>query len=261
MTEYGIQGPLVVGDGPELFEIRTEAQYSILVIADPEGPEPLDPPRFLIGELHLRPELRATVLHEDGSEKPMYYIVEAGVDRLNWRQRPRHIEDDLISDDVFQALKDLAPGSVSSRGTIDLGWRDRPLYHVFRFHGFPEADLLDEVDDRDPILLSECDPPIQLEERGSVRRSVVAAKDDAFGAGQQPPVLALASWLARDDKIIYPGQKTPCVTEGFVKRWRETDISKELWADNYERDFFFNRWTYGAEYQGGIPYKWVDLPD
>ena len=106
--------------------------------------------------------------------------------------------------------------------------------------------------------MAESDPPITLGEHGHVHRSIMEAEFEARKAGQPVPVLALASWLARDDKIIYPGKKTPCVTDGFVRRWRETEISKMLWADNYEHDFFFRPWTHGARYQGGIPYKWVE---
>ena len=247
----------LVGDGPELFEIRTVRIENVQVI-DPYGGEPLEAPRFLLNGL---PEHLRDAVYCEGGERPMRNIIDAGIERLDWRQAPRHIEDNLISEDVFAALKELAPGSVSSSGTISLGWWNDRLYHSFRFHGFPEDDLLGDLDDRERIVLSESEPPITPYEPDSLRDCVYDAEVAARNAGQPPLVIALASWMARDDKIIYPGQKHPSVTEGFVQRWRETDISKMLWADNYEHDFFFRPWTYGARYQGGVPYKWVDVPD
>ena len=247
----------LVGDGPELFEIRTVRIENRQVI-DPYGGEPLEAPRFLLNEV---PEHLRDAVYDEAGAIPMSYIIEAGLDRLQWRQAPRHIEEDIISEDVFAALKELAPGSVSSLGTISLGWWNDRMYHAFRFHGFPEDDLLGDLDDRERIVLSESEPPITPYEPDSLRDCVYDAEVAARNAGQPPLVIALASWMARDDKIIYPGQKHPSVTEGFVQRWRETDISKMLWADNYEHDFFFRPWTYGARYQGGVPYKWVDVPD
>ena len=245
----------LVGEGPELFELRPY-RWDWIVI-DTENGEPPDAPRFLLNE--VPEDLRPHVYGEFGA-KSMRTIVEAGVERLKWRQAPRHIEWDIISEDVFSALHELLPGSVSSLGTIRLGWgKDQP-YHVFKFHRFPTADLLGEVDDRDPILLAESDPPITLEEGGNVHKSIRIAERTARKSGQPVPVLALASWLARDDKIIDTGTSPLCVTDGFIRRWRETEISKRLWADNYEHDFFFRPWTFWARRQGGIPYKWVDVP-
>lgn len=246
----------LVGGGPELFEIRTQRWDWIAI--DPESGEPPETPRFLLNE--VSEDLRPQVYDEFG-EKSMRTIIEAGVEHLKWRQRPRHIEQDIVSDDVFRAMVELLPGSVYSGGVIRLGWgKDQP-YHVLRFHGFPTADLLGQTDDRDPVLLAECDPPITLEERGRVFRSVTDALRRARDAGEPVPVLALASWLARDDKIIYPGKTNACVTDEFIRRWRETEISKMLWADNYEHDFYFRPWTYWARPNGGIPYRWVDVPD
>lgn len=245
----------LVGDGPELFEIRTQRWDWIVV--DTENGEPLDAPRFLLNE--VPEDLRVHVYGEFGA-KSMRSIIEAGVDRLKWRQAPRHIEGDIVSEQVFTALHELLPGSVYSGGTIRLGWgKDQP-YHVLKFHGFPTADLLGETDDREQILLSECDPPILLEEHGSQFRTITNAELTARKAGEPVPVIALASWLARHDKIIYPGAKHSCVTDEFIRRWRETEVSKMLWADNYEHDFYFRPWTFWARPVGGIPYKWVDVP-
>ena len=247
----------LVGDGPELFEIRTVRIENVQVI-DPYGGEPLEAPRFLLNGL---PEHLRDAVYCEGGERPMRHIIDAGIERLNWRQAPRHIEDNLISEDVFAALKELAPGSVSSLGTISLGWWNDRMYHAFRFHGFPEDDLLGELDDRERIVLSESEPPITPNEPDSLRDCVYDAYSESRKAGLPPLVIALASWMARDDKIIYPGKRSPSVTEGFVQRWRETDISKMLWADNYEHDFFFRPWTYTDRYNGGVPYKWVDAPN
>ena len=245
----------LVGEGPELFEIRTQRWDWIVV--DTENGEPLDAPRFLLNS--VPEDLRDHVYGEFGT-KLMRSIIEAGIERVKWRQAPRHIEGDIVSEDVFSALHELLPGSVYSEGSIRLGWGNDQPYHVLRFNGFPTADLLGETDDREAVLLAECDPPIVLEEHGSLFRTITNAELTARKASQPVPVIALASWMARDDKIIYPGKRSPCVTEGFLRRWRETEISKMLWADNYEHDFFFRPWTYGARYQGGIPYKWVDVP-
>ena len=245
----------LVGDGPELFEIRTVRIENVQVI-DPYGGEPLEAPRFLLNGL---PEHLRDAVYCEGGERPMRNIIDAGIERLDWRQAPRHIEDNLISEDVFAALKELAPGSVSSDGTISLGWWNDRMYHAFRFHGFPEDDLLGDLDDRDSILFSECEPPV-LQIDPHPHKTVRDANKHARDAGQSL-VIALASWIARDDKIIYPGHKRPSVTEGFVQRWRETDISKMLWADNYEHDFFFRPWTIWARDNGGISYKWVDAPN
>ena len=246
----------LVGEGPELFELLPYRWDWIVV--DTENGEPLDAPRFLLNS--VPEDLRSEVYGEFG-EKSMRSIIGAGVERVKWRQAPRHIEWDLISEDVFTAIHELLPGSVSSLGTLRLGWgKDQP-YHVFKFHLFPTADLLGETDDRDPILFAECDPPITLGEHGQVHRSIRDAVFEARKAGLPVPVLALASWLARDNKIIDTGTSPLCVTDEFVRRWRATDVSKMLWADNYEHDFFFRPWTYGSRHYGGIPYKWVDVPN
>ena len=69
----------------------------------------------------------------------------------------------------------------------------------------------------------------------------------------------LASWIARDDEILDTGASPLCVTDGFIRRWRETEVSKMLWADNYEHDFLFGLGRIGSATTAESQYKWVDV--
>ena len=232
-----------VGSGPDLFRMSTlPANW---VWTPPGGVEPPDPPPFLVEE--LSGDVREQVV-EYGN---LGALAESGVDRLVWRQQPRHIEADFLSEEVFQAVSELLPGCVVSKAEFDVVDPTRGSsvhrYHWFTFQEFPS----DEDGGAGSWLLPNlCDPPIPanldlldterlLHQR--LREGVVTT-------------LAFASGTARDDKLNRFNR--PVVTSSLVAQWRSTNISRSLNADNYEHDFYF------TPSNGGFPeavnYRWVD---
>ena len=75
----------LVGDGPELFEIRTVRIENVQVI-DPYGGEPLEAPRFLLNGL---PEHLRDAVFSEGGERPMRHIIDAGICLLYTSPSPR----------------------------------------------------------------------------------------------------------------------------------------------------------------------------
>ncbi len=256
-------GDFKVGDlGPRLYRFRF-ARHVFYHYGEPwfrplpeeyDSYDPPDPPQFLLGNLPA--DVRDRVLAEGQHGDTVKMLAESGVDRLEWRQPLLHLEPDLLSDDVFQTLNEIAPGSFRSVAQIELffrRWDEARLYHVFEPVLWPsltkDADgrvAQPRVADGQPaVLVDECEPPVAEGERIS----------NALSANMEM-VLAYPLWLARDDRLLAP-LSVPAVTEGFVEAWRSTEISHRLREAHWEHDIEFTA-------SNGTPwssprFRWVDV--
>ena len=241
-----------IGGGPSLF--RMTAYPPVWIVIPPGQGEPTDPPPYLLTELAEDARNR---LIESGFANHEF-LVESGVTKLVWRQEPRHIEKDFISDEVFQALDQLAPGIINSRAefeVVDPTSRSTVRsYHWFEFRGFPEDDPAPAATRSDPwLVLDECEPPIPPD----YKRPLGPFLSQRSRKEGLDTVLAIASWAARDDKVMRLG-RPGIVTSDFVKRWKATPIAQYINESNHEQDFYFTASNGG--FPESISFRWVEGP-
>ncbi len=72
-----------------------------------ESLEPSDPPEFSTNQ--LPDELRERIWEAGFAD--LQWILDAGVERLTWREPLRHVYPELVSDEAYSVSKELAPGS------------------------------------------------------------------------------------------------------------------------------------------------------
>ena len=249
------------GAGPRLYEFRFsrfmpyhdgEPWFQPLP-DDYDSFDPPDPPPFLLND-GLPADVRDRVLAEGYHGETIKNLVESGVERIEWRQPNLHLEPWFISDDVFQALNEIAPGSFESVVSISVFFYNTRLYH--KFEPVLPARMRDAdgrrsdpntIDGRPLVLTDQCEPPI---EPGQRIRDAVWENENM--------VLAYPSWMARDDMLLAPlGSRV--VTEGFVEAWRSTEISRHLRESHWEHDIEFIP-SNGTTSNKTAKYRWVDVP-
>lgn len=249
------RGRLLDDSGPRLFVFRMTPFHG-LRYRNEGGTEaldfePWDAPPFYIGFGHLPMELRNEILAEGFSMKTWDRIIEMNVERLTWRQPLFHIGGEfdggeLVSEEVFDALVSIAPKSFSSRAEFAIpGSQSSLKYHLLAFHRYPIEDPgPNSLGGKPEIVGPLCEPPYHGD---------TASEEFARGSGKR--VLAFPRTFARDDKVMQIQNSHRVVTEGFVTRWKSTEISKYLREDNYEHDIQFSLARFGAAY------RWVDAPE
>lgn len=242
-------------NGSKLFDFSTVAPGKIVYYGDDS--EPATPPRFLISELPeaiREPSMKWGELWPSG-EDALEVVLAAGVHELEWRQPLRHIEDELVSDEVFAALSQVFGEDVSSDLSLGLFHQagETRLYHrVCWSPGWPlmggdpsRAATLGEL-----VVREQCSPPLTHEHQ---------AIREALASADGPVELAFPSWLDRDDRILHINK--PVVAEGLRSRWEATQISQHLRSDNSEHDIWFTASAGGYDLHGrNITFRWVDAP-
>lgn len=228
-----------------------------VIYYEKERNEPLTPPRFLIEDLPEDIRRKASDWGETWhfGEDPFQALQSAGVSELSWRQPLCHIEGNLVSDEVFGALRETFGADIRSERSFQLSHQaGRPrLYHQISWsQGWPVmAD--------DPALAGTtgalvvrrlCNPPLADDEW---------AIGNALRAANGPVELAFPSWLDRDDRILHINGLV--VTEGLRARWEATSISEHLRTNNSEHDIWFTESAGGYDLYGReITFRWVNAP-
>ena len=247
-------GRQFVGDlGPKLFrfqlsplyQYRTAPYFRMLDESEDEDfREPPDAPPMFLGHFPVR--LQDEILDQGfDSTKTWDRIVECGVTSLIWRGNAKHLEQDLVSQPVLDALLSIAPGSFFSRAAFDFYGGSAHTYHLLGTHRFPKSDNNPaEIDERPTVIGRMCSPAFD----GSYDESGVAFRR------RKDAIYAFPLWLAQDDKVLEIGS-SPVVTEGFAERWQATAISKHLRENNFEHDIQFHP---GHGCAGSADYRWVD---
>ncbi len=209
--------------------------------------EPMDPPRFYVRDLPEPYRSLAIANGESWSASIFEDLSAAGVTELEWRQPFRYIEGQLVSEDVYDTMRELVPDQVYSTALLFLHERGKGRrYELLRFRPGVFPPPTDATGPRAKywLLWDQCVPPVN---------------PDTYATFKHDVELALASWMDRDDYIMTIANGV--VTEGFVNRWRSTLISQHLWAQNWEHDFDFVESPAGFHsHRFNITYRWVDAP-
>ena len=239
-------------DGSRLFEIHTHHPGDVRYFPHPDYVEPIDPPRFLIGDLpaEIRDDFAA-----NGEPDRFDVLGDLGIESLEWRQPLRHLEYEWVSQDVFDAWCELAPNVESIRSFVFTNGQREQRYHAVGAERWPPRRTDDDGRAWTYWVLDEHGDP--LVEPGQSLPKLLRSSDD-------PLTIYYPSWLDRDDVMMWLGHPKT-VTEGFVERWRETDISKMLRAADFETDLAFlesNGQLYGNKkhHHREIKFRWLEMP-
>ena len=217
--------------------------------------DPMTPPGYLIGGLPDEIAEQVARLGAAWSNDPYADLSAAGVEVLEWRYPLRHVEGQLVSDDVFAALSQLLPGQIHSdqKFLIDSSNKPRSAYHRFRVDAWPSVGY-SSPGWNSLIAWDECEPSELASASGRGLMSVEFAKLSKRLGGL---TFAVPRWLDRDDRVL----QDMVVTESFRDRWLRTEISKFLRGEQWEIDVgFFEPALLRLRYAKNVSYRWVDVP-
>lgn len=239
-------------NGSRLFRIHTHHPRESRYFPDPDAVEPMDPPRFLIGDLPA--ELREKYVAE-GEPDTFDELHELGIESLVWRKPLRHLEYEWVSQDVFDVWRQLAPNVESIRSFVFLDGGPERRYHAVGSKQWPPAGRTARGQRDHYWILNEDGE--RLLEPGQNLAGYLKNRTD-------PLTIFYPSWLDRDDVMMWLGHPM-AVTEGFVERWKNSEISKMLQAADFETDLAFVETNgqltgYRPTDRVKVEFQWLDVP-
>jgi len=254
-------GGNVERNGSTLYRLLTHPWQDVRYFPDPYPEdrdeqdayvEPHDPPRFLLGNLPA--DLRDRYAAE-GEPHSLDAVLEAGVESLEWRNHLRHLEHEWISEAVFDALHEIAPNMRSLQSFVFIYGDIHRRYHVPTTKQWPPERKDDKGRVLDYWMLDKNGD--QLLAPGQGLSAFMRERD------LQELTLFYPSWMDRDDVVMWLGP-TKVVTEGFVSRWRETEISRYLQQADFEDDLAFRKSNGQLSDHSSatqkVSFEWIDVP-